>query len=186
MHAIAFTGLPGSGKSEAVAVAREMGLSVVNMGDAVRAEARQRGLPQTDEYLGQVATEMRQQQGMDVWTHYILEHVEQKVRNPVIIDGIRNIEEIETFRQNIDKFILVAIHASPQSRYQHLMQRGRSDDSISEQALRRRDQRELGWGLGTVIAMADAVIVNEATLDEFREKVRQFVRDVLSCDLNGL
>jgi len=186
MRALAFTGLPGSGKSEAVSVACEMGLSVVNMGDAVRAETRKRGLLQTDEYLGQVATEMRQQYGMDVWTHHVLEHIEQNVRNQFVIDGIRTIEEIETFRQNINKFILVAVHASPQSRYQHLKQRARSDDPMSEQALRRRDERELGWGLGNVIAMADAVIVNEGSLEEFRKKVRHFVKGVLSYDLNEL
>jgi len=177
MRAIAFTGLPGSGKSEAVDVARGMGLPVVSMGDEVRAEAQRRGLPPTDDTLGRIASEMRQREGMQVWAQRCLPPLRGQQEAVVVIDGIRNLEEVETFRQNLEGFILVAVHAAPHSRYQRLMQRGRSDDSRSDEALRRRDQRELGWGLGTVIAMADAVVTNEGSLEEFREKVRQFVQE---------
>ena len=178
MHAIAFTGLPGSGKSEAVAVVRTLGVPVVTMGDEVRAEIQRRGLALTDENLGQVATEMRQECGRDIWARRTLARIGQQQTNRVVIDGIRNIEEVEVFHQNIDTFILVAIHASPQSRYQRLMHRGRSDDALSEQAFRRRDERELGWGLGIVIAMADVVIVNEGSLLEFQQKARNILHEM--------
>lgn len=179
MRALAFTGLPGSGKSEAVAVARDRGLPVITMGDEVRAEAERRGLPPTDDHLGRIASEMRQQEGRQVWAQRCLPRLRDQQATVVVIDGIRNLEEVETFRQNLDAFVLVAVHASPQSRYRRLRQRGRSDDSWSEEALRQRDQRELGWGLGTVMAMADAVITNEGTLEEFREKVRRLIEDMV-------
>ncbi|HWQ95734.1 MAG TPA: AAA family ATPase, partial [Candidatus Methylomirabilis sp.] len=36
MKLIAFVGMPASGKSEAAAIAKKMGISVINMGDVVR------------------------------------------------------------------------------------------------------------------------------------------------------
>ena len=39
MKIIGFVGLPGSGKGEASKIARELGLSVVVMGDVIRQEA---------------------------------------------------------------------------------------------------------------------------------------------------
>jgi dephospho-CoA kinase len=38
-----------------------------------------------------------------------------------------------------------------------------------------RDERELGWGIGEVIAMADLMIINEGSIDEFREKVEEIL-----------
>jgi hypothetical protein len=45
-------------------------------------------------------------------------------------------------------------------------------------ALRVRDERELGWGMGEAIAAADIVIENMGTLDEFRKKVLNGVGQV--------
>ena len=62
MNVIGFVGLPGSGKSEAAAVARELDIPVVTMGDVIRAECRERGLdPATDH--GTVAKALREENG---------------------------------------------------------------------------------------------------------------------------
>ncbi len=198
MKVVAFTGLPGSGKSEAVGVAEAAGMAVVRMGDEVRAEAAGRGLPMNDENLGGVASEMRKREGMDVWAMRCLRRIEKitssaaagisnraeeagragTVIGGIVIDGIRNMEEVEAFRRNIGDFVLIAIHASPGTRYKRLMERGREDDSLSVDALRRRDERELGWGLGNVVAMADIIVTNEGSLEEFREKVRVILAQI--------
>ena len=38
-----------------------------------------------------------------------------------------------------------------------------------------RDKRELGFGLGEVIATADYLLVNEDSLEDFQEQVREFM-----------
>ena len=167
MQAIAFTGLPGSGKSEAVAVAEQQAWTVIRMGDEVRAAARCRGMQPTDDSLGRIADKARRQEGMDVWARRSL----PDGNGDVVIDGIRNIEEVEFFRVELDDFVLVAIHASPETRHRRLQERGRSDDSVSLDELQQRDERELGWGIGSVVAMADVVIVNEGSLEELHDKV---------------
>jgi len=181
MQAIAFTGLPGSGKSEAVSIAEQQGWTVTRMGDEVRAEARRRGRELTDRQLGRIADELRRQEGMDIWARRSLPS------NPddVVIDGIRNIEEVEFFRGQLDSFVLVAVHASPETRYQRLRERGRSDDAASLDELKQRDERELGWGIGGVVAMADVVVVNEGSLEELREKIAGLLADLSSQDAAG-
>ncbi len=182
MKVIAFTGLPGSGKSEAVGVAEEAGFSIVRMGDEVRAEVERRGIPINDENLGGVANEMREKEGMDVWARRCLAKLKESMADEsaagVVIDGIRNIEEVEAFRQSMNDFILVAIHASPKTRYGRMMKRGREDDSMSIDDLKKRDARELSWGIGNVVAMADIIITNEGSLEEFRKKVKNILRQI--------
>jgi dephospho-CoA kinase len=68
--------------------------------------------------------------------------------------------EVETFRKKAN-VILVAVHASPKRRFELLKERGRSDDPITRDAFTKRDERELGVGIGEAIAMADEVVSNE-------------------------
>ncbi len=169
---IAFTGLPGSGKSEAVSVAGAMGIKVVRMGNRVREITEERGLELSDKNLGMVADEMRRKEGMNVWAKKCLPEIKNDI---VVIDGIRNMEEVETFRQHVKNFILVAIHASPHIRYKRLMKRGRGDDSFLMGKLKERDERELRWGIGNVVAMADIIVTNEESLDNFKKKIRKIL-----------
>ncbi|HDD57440.1 MAG TPA: flagellar hook-basal body complex protein FliE [Thermoplasmatales archaeon] len=177
MKAIAFTGMPGSGKSEAVKVAKEMGIPVIRMGDCVWEEVRKRGLKLNDENVGKIANEMREKYGKDIWAKRTLEKIKPSW-SKVVIDGVRNIEEVDYFRKNLGKdFLLIAIHASPITRYKRLMERGREDDSTNLDKIKERDERELRWGIGVLIALADVIIVNENSLDEFRRDVEKILRE---------
>jgi dephospho-CoA kinase len=173
---IAFTGMPGSGKTEAVKVAKETGLIIISMGNLVRDETKKRGLNLTDINLGKIADNMRKKHGMDIWAQKCLQKLSQI--DFVIIDGIRNIEEVEVFKNNIKNFVLVAIHSSPDTRYKRLFFRQRLDNGIDKKELTHREKRELSWGLGNVIAMADIVVINEGTLSEFKEKIHSILLSI--------
>jgi dephospho-CoA kinase len=51
------------------------------------------------------------------------------------------------------------------------MSRGRSDDMQTIEELRIRDERELGWGLQEAMDVADIVIENTSTLEEFKKQI---------------
>jgi len=175
MKIIAFTGMPCSGKSEAVKIARNMGINVFRIGDMVLEEVKKRGLPIDDKNVGAVADQMRKKFGKDVWAKKTIEEISKyKQHNFIIIDGIRNIEEIETFKKNLGKdFILIAIIASDETRRKRFLKRGREDDSKNIKDLIERDKRELSWGLGSVIASADIVISNEGSLESLRNEIKR-------------
>ncbi len=177
MKIIAFTGMPFSGKSEAVTIAQQTGIPVVRMGDLVWDETKQRGLPLTDEHVGRVATEMRNIHGKDIWAKKTTEKIHTlQNQDIVIIDGIRNKEEIIYFKQKLGTdFVLIAITVPTDLRRKRGRMRGRTDDSTKLQDIKKRDQRELSWGLGEVINTADITINNAGTLSEFQLQVKQIL-----------
>lgn len=174
MRVVAFTGMPGAGKSEAVAVALARGVPVVRMGDFVWAETRARGLTLIDANVGKVANEMRATHGMDVWAQRTCDAIlrEHAAARLVVVDGVRNDEEVQTLRRRLGHgFELVAITAPPETRVERLMKRKRADDSATKEAILARDDRELGWGIAKSIALADHSVVNEGDLPSFRKAV---------------
>ena len=180
MKIIAFTGMPFSGKSEAVQVAKDKGIPVVRMGDMVWEETRKQGKELTDKNVGAVASMMREKQGNDIWARRTGEAMKKLLSNTecVVVDGIRNIEEITWFKKNLGAdFHLVAVEASDQIREKRALQRGRQDDSATLAGFKERDKRELHWGLGGVIASADVVIPNDGSVAEFRKKISRLLQD---------
>ena len=41
-----------------------------------------------------------------------------------------------------------------------------------------RDSREMGWGLANVIALSDHLIVNDGSLEKFREEASAYLRSI--------
>ena len=173
MKIIAFTGMPASGKSEAVQLAKDKGIPVIRMGDLVWEETKRQGKPLDDKNVGSVATSMRKEFGMDVWAKRTVEKIHSLKKAPyLVIDGVRNLEEIEFFKKELGlDFFVVAIVALDELRRKRAIARGRTDDSKDLKDLEERDKREISWGLQKVIADADIVIPNNGSLEDFRKQV---------------
>lgn len=179
MKLIAFVGMPASGKSEAASVAGPLGIPVINMGDIVREENAMRGLPPTDENIGGTGTALRMEEGMDAVAKRCIPRIRMLDSNVVVIDGIRNLEELSYFKKQFgDDFKLVAIHAPFELRFERVKRRLRSDDMSSMEELKRRDERERGWGLDKAIDIADITVENTGSVENFRKKVEQLLRDI--------
>lgn len=180
MKIIAFTGMPCSGKSEAVQIAKNMGINVFRMGDMVWDEVKNRGLTLDDKHVGTVADLMRKKFGKDIWAKKTLEKITKFSKlEYIVIDGIRNIEEIDTFKKKLGKdFIVIAIIASDKARQKRCLKRRREDDSKDANDLKERDKRELDWGLGSVIASADIVIPNQESIENFRNEIKKIFNKI--------
>ncbi len=181
------TGLPGSGKSVFSSAARKLGIRVIKMGDIVFQETKKRGLKLTYENVGKIAVELRKKYGRGIIAKKVIELIKKDIErkqihdNIVVIEGIRSPEEIDYFRRFFDVFILVAIHAPPRTRYERLLKRGREDDTLNIAKLIERDRRELKFGVGEVIALADEILVNkDKSYDEFFNECLSFIRNIIS------
>jgi dephospho-CoA kinase len=164
---ILITGMSGSGKTTLAELFREDGFSVLTMGDVIRGLASERGLEPTPEVLGSIAKGIREVHGDTAVAVKCVERLGGMEEAVVVIDGIRSLAEVDVFRGSF-KGVLVAVHASPEMRYERLRERGRSDDPQDFGTFRERDLRELGFSLGWAIALADHMLVNEGTLEGFR------------------
>ena len=181
MRVIATVGLPGSGKSEAAAVARELGVPVVTMGDVIRAECRDRGLDPATHH-GEVAKALRAEQGPGAIAERSLPIIEARIAETdtetVLVDGIRSDTEVDRFEDVFGKaFSLLSIEAPLDVRAERVATRGR--DTPTEdggESLEERDARERGFGMNDAIARADYAISNTDSLAAFRERIETVLR----------
>lgn len=170
---IGVAGMPGAGKAIIKRTAEERGYSVVVMGDEIRDETRSRGLEPTAENIGKIMLQIREEEGPIAVAKRCIPKIEEAKTNTVFIDGIRSLHEVNEFKKHFSKFTLIAVHSSPETRFQRLFRRRRSDDPNGWEVFLERDLRELSVGQGSVIAMADHMIVNEGTLEEYKIKARE-------------
>lgn len=174
MHikAVLIVGMPGSGKDEFASVARDLGIQVINMGDIVREFTSRMGYNISES--GIIASREREINGKDIWAVRTMERISGSL---VVIEGIRNMEEIERFKKDLSVGLVVGISSGRGKRFERLLKRGRGDDPKNLEEFEKRENRELSWGIGQVLATADAYICNDGPIEEFRSKVSEFLRE---------
>ena len=175
---VAIAGMPGSGKSLLVETAKESGYEAVLMGDVVREEARRRGVEPNAQNIGSIMLELRRTEGASVIAKRCVPRITAASRSRVVVDGIRSLDEVEEFKKHFPKLALLAIHSAPETRFQRLFRRRRSDDAEKWAVFHERDMRELNVGLGGALAMAEYVIVNEAPVEVVKRRIREVLGKV--------
>jgi dephospho-CoA kinase len=164
--------MPGAGKTVVAEVARGLGLKVYSMGDVVREEVlREKGTLSWEE-VKKVMFEIREREGPRAVAKRVLKAMMREDWNVAVVEGVRSLEEIEEFK-TVGEVTVLAIHSSPMDRYERLRKRGREGDPKSFEEMMERDLKELSLGLGNVIALADRMIVNDSTLESFKEKAKE-------------
>lgn len=172
MRLIVVAGMPGAGKEELLNVAAALGLPFVRMGDVVRGCYAASGAEADGISVGRFADDQRKEFGPDIWAKRVME---KAPGGPCLIDGCRSRSEVETFTALGGDVTVIAVHASPQVRYDRLVRRAREDAPGDPGEFRERDSREIGWGAAEVIALADHIVPNMGTLDEFREAAQKIL-----------
>ncbi|MCL2687444.1 MAG: AAA family ATPase [Methanobrevibacter sp.] len=188
MKIIGVSGLPGSGKSLVSEFAKTKGISVVSMGDIVREEAEKR-----NEAPGITAVNLRKEQGEYVLAKLTIEKIkkflndnlneddfnsdsddEPEKSDLLLVEGIRSPYEVNMFKENFNDFIIVSVFSSPETRFRRLKKRNREDDSFNLKDFQKRDQRELKFGIGTVIACSEFIIINESDIFYYKKQFSAF------------
>jgi dephospho-CoA kinase len=170
---VGLAGMPGSGKSIVVEVAKELGYAVIVMGDVIREETAKRGLGLNPQNVGKVMLELRAEGGNTVVAQKSIPKIEAETSIKILVDGIRSLHEVDAFKEYFAKFSVVAVHASPELRFNRLFSRRRSDDPAVWAVFRERDLRELGVGLGNAIALSEQMIVNDNSVEEVKEEIKK-------------
>jgi dephospho-CoA kinase len=175
---VCLTGMPGAGKSSVASFLKEKGFAVVTMGDVVREEAKRQGLEPTDINLGKMMLKLRQDLGPGAVGHMVLQKLARDGSSSnVVIDGIRSIAEVEVLKK-VGHVRLLAIHASQDTRFKHLKERGRADAPSDGNEFVGRDKRELSVGVSEAIALAnDMISNNDLTLEQLKLRAYDIVKE---------
>jgi len=158
--------MPGAGKSTIVSKLKERDYETFSLGDGVRAEAKRQNLEPTGKNLGRLMLELREKNGPGAVAELIKDSIQNSSHKIIIIDGIRSIHEINVLKQT-GNVKLLAVRASPDTRFNFLSERKRSDDPLTRAKFEERDNREIGVGLKEIIDLADESIENnDVAIDE--------------------
>ena len=177
-NVVGVAGMPGAGKATVQTTAEDMGYSVVIMGNVIREETKRRGFEPTPENIGKIMLKLREEEGAATVAKRCIPKIENAKTGIVFVDGVRSLNEVDEFKKHFQDLALIAVHSSPETRFQRLSKRKRSDDPEGWDVFGQRDLRELGVGQGDVIAVADYMIVNEGTYEEFKAKVHEVLKAV--------
>ena len=173
---VCLTGMPGAGKSTIADGLKPKGYEIINMGNAVREEAKKRNLESSRENLGKLMLELREKNGPGAIAELVKSQIESSTSNVILIDGVRSNDEIQVLKKfGIVK--LLAIHASTDTRFDFLQKRGRSDDPQTKEHFEERDNREMGVGISNSIALSDYAISNiDLTKEELIEQTFKIIQ----------
>jgi len=173
---VCLTGMPGAGKSTIAEGLKSKGYEIINLGNTVRNEAKKRNLEPSRENLGKLMLELREKNGPGAIAELVKSQIESSSSNVLLIDGVRSNDEIQILKK-FGNVKLLAIHASTETRFSFLQERGRSDDPQTKEHFDERDNRELGVGISNSIALSDYAISNIGlTKDELIKKSYEIIQ----------
>jgi len=89
------------------------------------------------------------------------------MRRYLILDGPRRLAEVEALKRNHQNTLIVRLTAPEEDRYQRLQRRDGVDADAFERII--HDERS-ETELGQILAMADQVIDNSETIEDFKQK----------------
>lgn len=188
MKVIGISGMPGSGKGVISNMAKDIGFVIIRMGDVVRDEAKARG-----EDVGKTAVDLRKEHGRYVVAIKCVEKIEKdyaenKYKHPnriYMIEGIRSPHEVNIFNKKFKKITVISAFSNPKTRFRRLKKRNRSDDSKSFREFKKRDTRELNFGIGNVIALSDHIIVNEGPIWRYKKQIKKVLTQIKESKPNN-
>jgi dephospho-CoA kinase len=181
---IGLTGHAGCGKGTAASyLVEKYGMRAFTFSDIIREEATKRGLlagkdmEEEKLILSKFADKWRKETGRKgIIAESMLEKVMDKDVKAAVVDGFRSTEEVEMFRQNFEKFVLVKIDASPEKRWSRRLAQ---DPDSKRENFEMRDRTDIKKkGLGKVLGMADRTINNDKTKEELYRQLDDIVKKI--------
>ena len=179
MKAVAIVGMAGAGKSEVAHAFESNGFIRIRFGDITDEEVKKRDLVLNEENERCARELLRQEYGMSAYARLNLPRIDSALKqSDVVIDGLYSWEEY-TFLKNHygENFYVVAVWASPRTRYARLS--NRSDRPLTPEEAAGRDQAEIEMtNKGGPIAMADFTIINESSVADLRKEAERIISEL--------
>jgi dephospho-CoA kinase len=172
---IGLTGTNGAGKGEAAAFFQRKGYAYFSLSDVIREALEKRAQQPSRSNMIQMGNKIREEFGADILARRIMEKVEGKA----VIDSIRNPQEVAFLRKQ-EGFVLIAIDAPVELRYERAKKRGREESASSLEEFIAKENEEManqekGQQLNNCMALADIKIINDGILKSLYQKLERFL-----------
>ncbi len=180
---VALVGMCGAGKSLIADKLVAKGFQFIRFGQITLDEVKKRGLEPTEKIQKEIRENFRKQHGMAAFAILNLPKIDEFLKNGhVVIDGLYSWSEYKILKEKYgDNLTVIAVYASPQTRYQRISQRKPdSNDTalrqhhFSVEEAKARDYAEIeNIEKGGPIAMADYTLINESTPEELYQQLNK-------------
>ncbi len=187
MKVIGLTGTIGSGKDIVREILEKKFNTVsVRLSDLLKTDVlKKKGIKITRDMQQNLGDELRQKYGTHVLAKVAIDFM-GKNSEIKIIDGIRNSGEVDFLKKQFgDDFKLIGIDASQQVRFERVIKRNRDSDPktleefvVADERDQGKDQPEHGQQVRRCIEMADVIMKNDGSLEEFKKKVEDVIKEL--------
>jgi dephospho-CoA kinase len=181
MIIIGITGTLGAGKGTVVEYLEIKGFAHYSMSGFIIREIERRGLPVNRDNMVVVGNDLRAAHSPSYIAETLYDEAAASGKNAVI-ESLRTEGEIAALRAK-GNFLLFAIDANSELRYQRVAMRGSSKDNISFEKFLADETREMHatdpnkQNLARCIELADYRLMNNGTFDELRAEVDAILRN---------
>jgi dephospho-CoA kinase len=180
MRIIGITGTLGAGKGTLVEyLVTKRGFSHYSVRNFLLDEIRHKGMPENRDSMFALANELRAAHGPS----YVTDQLYEQARvsgGDAVIESIRTTGEVVSLKSR-GNFLLVAVDAAPQIRYERIVLRNSETDKVSFEIFLENEQRESVssdpgvQNLRACIALADVVLYNNGTIEELYEQFEKIL-----------
>lgn len=173
MIIIGVAGHPSSGKDTAAEYIASKGFAHISCGDTIRQEMIEQGLPTDRPSVRVFATTERKKRG----AFYPVDIVCEMISGNTVVTGFRNVAEVEYIRERFKKdFVLVAMQAPLEARYERSLLRNRIGDNITLEEFKVQEEAEKNNNpesheVDNVLALANYIIENSGIRPELYRKL---------------
>jgi dephospho-CoA kinase len=176
MKVVSIVGMTGAGKSKVARIFEENGFIRIRFGDLTDDEIKKRGLELNEKNERYIRELLRKEHGMAAYAKLNLPRIDSALEHSdVVIDGLYSWEEYIFLKTcYMEAFYVVAVWASPRTRYARLS--SRLDRSLIQEEAAERDVSEIeNVNKGGPIAMADFTIINESSLENLAKEAKRII-----------
>jgi dephospho-CoA kinase len=183
MIIIGITGTIGAGKGTIVDILKERGFAHFSARDFIVEKIIEAKLPINRDTMTSMGNLLRKNHTPS----YVLENLYNKAKESgqnSVLESVRNPKEIEFLRKQ-ENFILLAVTADVEKRYQRILLRKTVTDNVSFETFKANEEREMqsndinSQNLRLCIEMADYVVDNSGTIEELKEKVEEIWEKII-------
>lgn len=182
MIIIGLTGRNAAGKTTAGEFLKSKGFESLSLSDAIREEAKKRGLESTRENLIALGNELREQYGPSALADLTV--AKMKADRNYVVDSVRHPAEALALKRAASSFSLFHIFAPMEVRFARTKARNRQGDGRTLQEFIALEEREFASSntaaqqLLECERMADKMVENTGDLKAFQMKLEQALAEV--------
>lgn len=179
---IGITGPTGSGKDTAASfIEKEFNFQHVSGGDILREFLTQIGFEPKKEAVGDLGTLLRNNYGADAILGLVLARAK---KGNVVNSGFRSPEEARLIKKAGGYIIYV--DAPETTRYARVLERSREGESMDAiLAIEKKESQsdnKLAESLVDVYSIADVIVTNDSSIDNFYAKIKDVVKSLMDAD----